>query len=92
MKIKTAVKSYTEVLSMAPEKRKPVKKPSILFRLLVRVLAFFELRKVKFSFTKHGMEKLGKKEPCLYLMNHSSFIDLKIASAVALVIGGCISA
>ena len=82
MKIKTAVKSYTEVLSMAPEKRKPVKKPSILFRLLVRVLAFFELRKVKFSFTKHGMEKLGKKEPCLYLMNHSSFIDLKIASAV----------
>ncbi len=82
MKIKTAVKSYAEVLSMAPEKRKPVKKPSILFRLLVRVLAIFELRKVKFSFTKHGMERLGKKEPCLYLMNHSSFIDLKIASAV----------
>lgn len=28
------------------------------------------------------MEKLGKKEPCLVLMNHSSFIDLKIASTV----------
>lgn len=82
MKIKTAVKSYAEVLAMAPEKRRPVKKPSILFRLLVRLLAIFELKKVKFSYEKIGMERLGKKEPCLYLMNHSSFIDLKIASAV----------
>lgn len=82
MKIKTAVKSYTEVLEMAPEKKRPVKKPSLLFRLLVRFLAIFELRKVKFSYKKIGMERLGKKEPCLYLMNHSSFIDLKIASAV----------
>ena len=82
MKIKTAVKSYTEVLSLAPEKRRKVKKPSFLFRLLVRFLAIFELRKVKFSYKKIGMERLGKKEPCLYLMNHSSFIDLKIASAL----------
>lgn len=28
------------------------------------------------------MEKLGKNEPCLILMNHSSFIDLKIAASV----------
>ena len=28
------------------------------------------------------MEKLRRGEPCLYLMNHSSFIDLKIASTI----------
>ena len=28
------------------------------------------------------MERLGKNEPCLYLMNHSSFIDLKIAATL----------
>ena len=28
------------------------------------------------------MERLGKKEPCLVLMNHSSFIDLKIAATL----------
>ena len=26
------------------------------------------------------MEKLGSKEPCLILMNHSSFIDMQIAA------------
>lgn len=28
------------------------------------------------------MERLGKREPCLILMNHSSFIDLKIAATI----------
>ena len=28
------------------------------------------------------MERLGKKQPCLILMNHSSFIDLEIASTI----------
>ena len=28
------------------------------------------------------MDRLGKKEPCLYLMNHSSFIDLEIAASL----------
>ena len=28
------------------------------------------------------MEKIGKKEPCLILMNHSSFADLQIASHI----------
>ena len=37
---------------------------------------------VGFKYEKIGMEKLSKKEPALILMNHSSFIDLKIASAL----------
>ena len=28
------------------------------------------------------MERLGRREPCLILMNHSSFIDLKIAASI----------
>jgi hypothetical protein len=28
------------------------------------------------------MERLGKREPCFILMNHASFIDLKIASTI----------
>ena len=50
--------------------------------MVIRILAIFDLFPTKFSYTTHGMEKLGKKEPCLFLMNHSSFIDLKIASRI----------
>ena len=41
-----------------------------------------ELKQVAFHVEKEGMEKLDRDEPALYLMNHSSFIDLKIASTV----------
>ena len=34
------------------------------------------------TYEKHGMDKLDPKEPVLILMNHSSFIDLKIASRI----------
>ena len=48
-------------------------------RLLLKAVSSFDLRAVDFSCEKKGMEKLGEKEPCLVLMNHSSFLDLKIA-------------
>ena len=51
-----------------------------MFSLLIRFLSIFDLKKVNFKYKKIGMEKLNKKESCLILMNHSSFIDLKIAS------------
>ena len=35
-----------------------------------------------FRCNRIGMEKLGRREPCLFLMNHSSFIDLEIAASV----------
>ena len=50
-------------------------------QLLVNVLSKLELRKINFSYTfKDGFK--FKKEPYLILMNHSSFIDLKIASKI----------
>ena len=85
MKIKTTKKSYDEVVAIKdslPKQSKKPKKPNILFRTLVRALSIPELVATGFKCRKIGMEKLGKNESCLVLMNHSSFIDLKIASAV----------
>jgi 1-acyl-sn-glycerol-3-phosphate acyltransferase len=82
MKIKTKELAYSEVLKLKPKKHKKPLKPLFLLALIIRVLSFFELLGVKFSYKKIGMERLLKKEPCLILMNHSSFIDLKIASAL----------
>ncbi len=64
-----------------PKHIKPIK-PNILFRVLIRVLSFFGLMGTKFRFETEGMEKIGKDEPCLILMNHSCFLDLQMASAI----------
>ncbi|MBE6787648.1 MAG: 1-acyl-sn-glycerol-3-phosphate acyltransferase [Ruminococcaceae bacterium] len=82
MKIKTKKLAYSEVLKLTPKKHKKPLKPMFILALVIRVLSFFELLGVGFKYKKTGMEKLSKKEPCLILMNHSSFIDLKIASAL----------
>lgn len=82
MKIKTAVKNYEDVMKLpAPARAKPVRQ-NIAVRFLLKLLSSGELKKVHFQCSKIGMERLGPKEPCLVLMNHSSFIDLKIASVL----------
>ena len=35
-----------------------------------------------FSYSSDGMDRLGADEPCLILMNHSSFTDLQITSTI----------
>ncbi len=82
MKIKTREMAYGDVLKLKPKKHKKPLKPLFLLALVIRVLSFFELLGVRFSYKKIGMDRLAKNEPCLILMNHSSFIDLKIASAL----------
>ncbi len=81
MKIKVKSKPYEQVMALEKPKNKPPKKPSLLFTTVVRLLAIFDLAKVGFTYTATDMEKLGNS-PCLILMNHSSFIDLKIASKI----------
>lgn len=80
MKIKTKEKSYTEVLELPREKPQKPMRQLKAFRTLLKLVSYFDLRATQFSCEKIGMEKLGKKEPCLILMNHSSFIDLEIAT------------
>ena len=82
MKLKTIPKSYDEVVAMPkPKHRKPIR-PNMFFRTLLRVVSAPDLAATDFTCEKIGMEKLGKKEPCLYLMNHCSFIDLEIAATI----------
>ncbi len=82
MKIKTKEKSYEEVLAIPQPKHKKPMKQNLLFRSILRIVSTPDLLATGFKCNKIGMERLGKKEPALFLMNHSSFIDLKIASAV----------
>ncbi len=82
MKIKTKQLPYEKVLSKKSPKHKNPIRPLFLLQTVIRVLAELELRPAKFTYTTEGMDKLGKKEPCLILMNHSSFVDLKIVSRI----------
>ena len=81
MKIKTKKKTYTEVMALPrPEHKKPGR-PWFVLRLLIRILAIFDMLATRFTYTFHDREKLPKG-PYLILMNHSSFIDLKIVSKI----------
>lgn len=80
MKIKVMNKTYSEVTSLPRPKREKPKKVNAFFRLLTKTLSHLNLKGNNMSYNEHGMEKLGKDEPCLVLMNHSSFIDLQIAA------------
>ena len=82
MKIRTKKSTYEKVMAKkAPKHRKPWK-PLFLLQIVIRILAILDLVPTKFTYRKHGMENLGKKEPCLILMNHSCFMDLKIVSRI----------
>ncbi len=79
MKVKSGVK-YSDILAKEPKKKRKPSKPNFFLGSLIRVVSIPDLVATKFKYEKIGMEKLGNKEPCFILMNHSSFIDLKIAS------------
>ncbi len=72
--------TYNKVLNKKQKKDRKPAKPSFLFGSVIRIISIPDLWATKFKYKKIGMERLSKKEQCLILMNHSSFIDLKIAS------------
>ena len=82
MKIKNRAMAYDKVLLIQPEPHLPPKRPLMLYRTLLKLFSQPELRAVDFTCTASGMERLAPDEPALFLMNHSSFIDLKIATTV----------
>lgn len=82
MKITTKRLPYDKVLKLKKVKHRKPMRPLFILQLVIRVLAIFDLWPTKFTYTTEGMDKIGRKEPCLILMNHSSFIDLKIASRI----------
>jgi len=82
MKIKTARANYEDVAAIQPPPHKKPLRTHMAFRLLLKVVSDAAMLPVKHSFKKIGMDKLGRDEPCLYLMNHSAFIDLEIAASM----------
>ena len=82
MKITTKQSTYERVMAMPRPTRKKPLRPMMFLQILIRILAWFTLLPNKFSYTTEGMEKIGKKESCLILMNHSSFADMEIASQI----------
>ena len=82
MKIKVKEKSFAEVAALPTYHRKKPKRQRLFWRTLLRIVSAPDLHATHFTCERIGMEKLGKREPALYLMNHSSFIDLKIAATV----------
>ena len=81
MKIKVRALPYSEVLRLPRLQRKKPLKPSRLLAAVVRLVSGGTLRKTRFSYTTERMELVGKK-PCLILMNHSSFTDMKLAFGI----------
>ncbi len=81
MKIKTKRVPYAKAKSVQkPPHRHPIK-PLFLLRTVIRIAAIPDLIATRFSFTKKRVEQAGDG-PYLILMNHSSFIDLEIASRI----------
>ena len=81
MKINTLKKTYEEVMALPRPKHKNPRKPSLLLGGVVRLVSLPTMRKIRFSYTTERMELVGDK-PCLILMNHSSFTDMKLAYSI----------
>lgn len=76
MKIKTLQITYENLLKIKkPTHIKPLK-PLFILGLLIRLISIPDFIATKFKSTGKFPKNIG---PCLILMNHSSFIDLKIA-------------
>ena len=82
MKIKVTDLSYEEFCNLQPYPAKQPKKQGAFWRWLLKTVSAGELKKAGFTYTLQGMDRIGPKEPCLFLMNHSSFIDLEIAATL----------
>ena len=81
MKIAMQQMPYDEVLKLPRLRRKKPMKPQMWLATIVRLVCIPTLRKIKFSYTTERME-LVKNQPCLILMNHSSFTDMKLAYGI----------
>ncbi len=77
MKIKTKCINYDALKKLPkPTHKKPLK-PLWILGALIRLISIPELWAVRFKSEKIDMDKA--QGPCLILMNHSCFLDMKIA-------------
>lgn len=81
MKIKVKKLPYEKAITLKPAQHKNPSRPSKVLKLLIQILSKSELKNVNFNYEFKDRDKIGNS-PCLILMNHSSFLDLKIASKI----------
>lgn len=81
MKIKTKEASYENVLALPKAEHQKPLRPNPLLSAAIRIASVPDLIATGFTYTAERMEEV-KGKPCLILMNHSSLIDLKIASKI----------
>ncbi|MBQ2433876.1 MAG: 1-acyl-sn-glycerol-3-phosphate acyltransferase [Clostridia bacterium] len=81
MKIKAREMSYEDVLKLPGLKYTSPMKPQLWLQTIVRLVCIPTLRKIGFTYTTERMEHV-KNQPCLILMNHSSFTDMKLAYGI----------
>ncbi len=81
MKIKQIKTTYEKACAVEKPAHKLPKRPNILFRTVMLAASVPDLLATRFTFTKKRMEEAGDG-PYLILMNHSSFVDLEIASYI----------
>ena len=78
MKIKVAAKPLEEVRRIPkPPRQKPMR-PALFWRWVMKTAGAGDLKDAQFSYAFEGIDRMPD-EPCLVVMNHSSFIDLEIA-------------
>ncbi len=81
MKIKMRKSTWEEILAKpAIPHLKPIRPPA-LFRFLMWILSLPACLAVRFSYQRKAMKEAGEG-PYFILMNHSSFLDLKMASKI----------
>ena len=79
MKIKVKKLPYEEVVRLLRPIHKNPTKPSRVLKSLIKILSDCGLSGCDFSVSSE-VKSIDKDEPVLYLMNHSCFTDLMIAS------------
>lgn len=82
MKIKVKEISYEKFQELPPYKHSNPMKRSFLLASIIRIISGMTARSVNFKANYINIDKIDKKQPYLILMNHSSFIDMKIASKI----------
>lgn len=78
MKITTKKKTYEQVMALPRFRHKHPMKPSVFLNRLIKLITIPDMLINRFTANKIGMEKLPDDQPCLILMNHSCFYDLKL--------------
>ena len=80
MKIKTYERPYEEVAALPRPPHKRPRRPSFFWHTAARLVSIPSL--ISTHFTCRRVRETEPREPVLILMNHSCFMDLKVASRI----------